>query len=315
MEYKDYYKVLGITREALQDEIKKAYRKLARKYHPDTNKSPGAEDRFKGINEAHEVLKDPKKRAAYDELGANWQSGQEFRRPQNRERTFDFEGGGFSSGGSGEFSDFFETLFGQAAGGMGRGRSAPIRAKGSDQTTDIQINIEDAYHGTTQIITLRKTKRAPDGREVPEENRLSVKIPKGIEQGHKIRLAGQGSPGIENGPAGDLFLKVEFRPHPFYRVEGKNLYLNFPVTPWEMVLGASLETPTPDGPVKLKIPPNSQQGQKLRLRGRGIPSKVKGDLYVILNVALPPATSDKEKAAYRQMADDLAFNPRKHLGL
>lgn len=312
MEYTDYYKVLGLTRKASQDEIKKNYRNLARKYHPDTNKTPGAEDRFKGINEAHEVLKDPQKRAAYDQLGANWKGGQEFRRPQNWENAFDFGEGGFPSGGSGGFSDFFETLFGQA---KGRGHRSPVDQKGADQTIDLKINIEDAYHGTTQILNLRKTKRGVDGRNLPEENRLSVKIPKGLEQGHKVRLAGQGGSGIGNGSPGDLFLKIEFRPHPFYRVEGKDVYLDFPVTPWELVLGASLEVPTPEGPVKLKIPPHSKQGQKLRLHGRGIPSKVKGDLYVILNIALPPAKTDASKAAYEQMAQDLPFNPREHFGL
>ncbi len=315
MEYKDYYKIIGVKRDATQDEIKRAYRKLARKYHPDINKEADAEDRFKEAGEAYEVLKDPEKRAAYDQLGANWKSGQEFRPPPDWDTGFEFSGGGFTGGESAGFSDFFESLFGTPRGGFRQHRTSTLRMKGEDHTAKIQINLEDAYHGTTQTLTLRSPHMDETGHVLTREHRLNVKIPKGINQGQKIRLAGQGGPGMGNAPSGDLYLKVEFKPHPYYRVDGKNVYLDLPVTPWEMALGATIQVPTPEGTVHLKIPADSKPGQKLRLKGRGIPSKEKGDLFVVLNVALPSIEDQKAKSLYEEMARDLNFNPRTHLGV
>jgi len=314
MDYKDYYKSLGVKRDATQDEIKRAYRKLARKYHPDISKEASAAERFKEINEANEVLKDPKKRKAYDRLGSNWQSGEEFRPPPDWGGDTDFGAGGFSGSGAGAFSDFFESLFGQArGGGVGRGRSFSMR--GEDQQAKVLIGIEDAYHGSTQTLTLQKPQMGQGGQVHMREQRLDVKIPKGIRPGQRIRLAGQGSPGHGEAPAGDLYLEVAFRPHPYYRVEGSDLYVDLPVAPWEAALGAKVKIPTPDGMVTLTIPADSKQGSKLRLKGRGLPAQEKGDLYAVLTIVLPSAKTKEEKSLYEQMAQEMAFNPRAHLGV
>lgn len=315
MRYKDYYKIIGVKRDATQDEIKRAYRRLARKYHPDISKEADAETRFKEAGEAYEVLKDPEKRAAYDRLGADWQSGQEFRPPPDWGAGFDFSGGGFTSGKSAEFSDFFESLFGAAGGPFAQHRTPGMRMRGEDHTAKLLISLEDTYHGATQTLSLRTPHLDDTGRHTTREHRLNVKIPKGIKAGQKIRLSGQGSLGTGNAPPGDLYLNVAFKPHPYYRVDGKDVYLDLPLAPWEMALGATVQAPTPEGLVDLKIPPNSKQGQKLRLKGRGIPAKEKGDFFVVLNLVLPPAESEKAKSLYQKMARDFAFNPRTHLGV
>ena len=315
MEFKDYYKIMGVSRDASQDEIKRAYRKLARKYHPDVSKAPDAEARFKEVGEAYEVLKDPEKRAAYDQLGANWKAGQDFRPPPDWDQGFEFHGGGFT--GAEDFSEFFESLFGRAgfaAGPAGRGRRE-YHARGEDSYARILIDLEDAYHGATRSLTLKETELGPDGRPRVRERTLNVRIPKGVRQGQHIRLAGQGGAGVGKGPSGDLYLEVEFRPHPFYEVEGRDVYLKLPLAPWEAALGAQVKVPTPSGTVDLRIPPNSSTGRKLRLKGRGIPAREPGDLYVVLQIALPPADTDSARAAYRQFAEAFEFNPRAHLGV
>ncbi len=314
LEFKDYYKIMGVERSASQDDIKRAYRKLSRKYHPDVSKEADAEEQFKSVGEAYEVLKDPEKRAAYDQLGANWQSGEDFRPPPEWDQGFEFHGGGFTDGDASQFSDFFETLFGgaQAAGGS---HGAHFNMRGEDSHAKVFISLEDAYHGATRTITLRQTEMGADGRPRLKNRTLNVKIPKGVHQGQHIRLAGQGGVGVGQGKAGDLYLEVEFEPHPFYRVEGRDLYLDLPVAPWEAALGASINIPTPAGKVELKIPPNSNSGKKMRLRGRGIPGHSAGDFYVVLQVVLPPADTEKAKALYREMAQQLAFNPRAALGV
>ncbi len=314
MEFKDYYKIMGVDRNATQDEIKRAYRKLARKYHPDVSKEPDAEARFKEVGEAYEVLKDPEKRAAYDQLGANWKAGQEFHPPPGWDAGFEFSGGGFTGGDTSAFSDFFEALFGRGFGGATHRRST-FRAKGEDHHAKILVDLEDAFHGANRTITLQIPEVDAHGHVRTRQRSLKVHIPKGIRQGQRIRLAGQGAPGIGGAPAGDLYLEVEFRPHPFYRVEGRDLYLDLPIAPWEAALGARVKVPTPGGVVDLKIPPNSKSGRKLRLKGRGIPDSPAGDLYVVLQIVTPPADSEKAKALYRQMAQELAFNPRARLGV
>jgi curved DNA-binding protein len=310
MEFKDYYGVMGVARDATQDEIKRAYRKLARKYHPDVSKEPDAEARFKELGEAYEVLRDPEKRAAYDQLGANWKAGQDFRPPPDWDAGFEFSGGYRDSGG---FSDFFESLFGRFgarhAGGPG------FSARGEDHHARILIDVEDAFHGATRTITLHAPQIDAQGHVRTRERTLNVRIPRGVRQGQHIRLAGQGTPGIGGGGAGDLYLDVEFKPHRLYRIEGRDLYLELPIAPWEAALGARVKVPTPDGIVDLTIPAGSTAGRKLRLKGRGIPARPSGDLYVVLQIALPPAESETARRLYRTMQQEMAFNPRTGLGV
>ena len=321
MEFKNYYQVLGVEPEATQDQIKRAYRKLAGKYHPDVSKQPDAEKRFKEVGEAYEVLKDPEKRAAYDQLGSNWRAGQEFRPPEGWDANFEFRGG-FSGHDDKAFSDFFESLFGQgfdrASGGFQEAHSQPgqgFEIRGEDHHAKILIDLDDAYQGAARSLTLRIPEVAADGRVVNRERTLNVRIPRGVRQGQQIRLSGQGAPGLGSGAPGDLYLRVEFRRHPVYEVDGRDIYLDLPVTPWEAALGAQVKVPTPVGAVDMKIPSESSNGQRLRLRGRGIPGSPPGDIYVVIQIALPPAESEKAKAFYRRMREELEFNPRSALGV
>jgi curved DNA-binding protein len=316
MEYKDYYGVMGVARDATQDEVKRAYRKLARKYHPDVSKEPDAEAHFKEVGEAYEVLKDPEKRAAYDQLGKQWKTGQDFRPPPDWDAGFEFRGGGYTTADPGVHSDFFEELFGHGrhARPSGTDRQA-FRMRGEDHHARVSIDLEDNFSGATCSIALRVPELTEDGHVTLRERTLSVRIPKGIRPGQQIRLAGQGGPGFGGGESGALYLAVEFRDHPLYSVEGADLYLDLPVAPWEAALGASIQAPTPTGVVDLKIPANSTPGRKLRLKGRGLIGKQSGDLYVILRVVLPPADSEAAKTLYRQMRDQLGFDPRATLGV
>jgi curved DNA-binding protein len=315
MEFKDYYQIMGVKRDATQDEIKRAYRRLARKFHPDVSKEKDAESRFKEVGEAYEVLKDPEKRAAYDQLGANWKAGQEFRPPPDWDQGFEFRGGGFT--GAEQFSEFFESLFGGGGfgGGFGHLTQRSFDARGEDIHTKVLIDLDDAYQGANRTLTLKQTELGADGRPQVKERTLNVRIPKGVRQGQHIRLGKQGEAGMGRGEAGDLYLEVEFRPHPFYKVEGKDVFLDLPVAPWEAALGATVKVPTPAGKVDLKIPPGSSGGRKLRLKGRGIPAKPPGDLYVVVQIALPPARTEDAKAAYRELEKALAFSPRARLGV
>lgn len=313
MEYKDYYKTLGVERSSTADEIRAAYRKLARKYHPDVSKEKDAEERFKEVGEAYEVLKDTEKREAYDQLGSNWKQGQEFRPPPGWSPSggagFEFRSG---QGGQADFSDFFSSIFGNMGGGFGGGgfnqqgfgQNAGTRQniRGQDQQTKIQIDLEDSLQGAKRSISLRSASG---------DRTLTVNIPKGIKSGQKIRLNGQGQTGL--GGAGDLLLEVEFNPHRLYKVEGSDLTMNLPVAPWEAALGATVKIPLPDGShADVKIPANSRSGRKMRLKERGLPSKPAGDLYLILEIALPTAETPRAKELYEQMAKELAFNPRAH---
>ncbi len=324
MEYKDYYKILGVERNASQDDIKRAYRKLARTYHPDVNKEAGAEAKFKEAGEAYEVLKDPEKRAAYDQLGANWKQGQEFRAPPNWDAGFEFTGGGYTGADASQFSDFFESLFGRMrTGGAGAGfggergfaGAREFHAQGQDHHAKVVIDLRDAYSGAKRAITLRVPEVDPEGHVVVKDRTLNVTIPKGVREGQHIRLAGQGSPGIGKGPPGDLYLEIAFAPDPVFRVEGKDVHLELPVAPWEAALGASVKAPTPAGPVMLKIPPGSTRGRTMRLKGRGIPGSPPGDLHAVLKIVVPPAETEKAKELYRQMERDIPFNPRAGLGV
>ncbi len=309
---------MSVERDAAQDEIKRAYRKLARKYHPDVSDQPDAEARFKELGEAYEVLKDPEKRAAYDQLGANWKAGQNFNPPPDWDQGFEFHGGEFTGADAEQFSDFFSSLFGQGGGGAGHATGYGRRdyhAHGQDTHAKVLIELEDAYMGATKTLTLKHSELGVDGRPQLKERTLNVRIPKGVRQGQHIRLAKQGSPGMGEGVAGDLYLEVEFQPHRFYHVEDKDVFIDLPVTPWEAALGAVISVPTPAGKVDLKVPPNSSGGRKLRLKNRGIPAKVPGDLYVVLKVVLPKAETETERAAYAAFRQAVDFNPRRNLGI
>jgi len=312
MEYKDYYRIMGVKRDASQDELKRAYRKLARKYHPDVSKEPDAEAKFKELGEAYEVLKDPEKRAAYDQLGSQWKQGQEFRPPPDWQAGSRFRDAGGAGPDIGDFSDFFESLFGSTARrrpGSAQG-AREFRVRGEDHHARVVIDLEDSYTGGSRSITLHVPEVDAHGRVHTRPRALNLKIPKGIRQGQQIRLAGQGGAGFGGGEAGDLYLEVEFNPRGHYRVDGADVLLDLPVTPWEAALGATVKVPTPAGPVDLKVPPNSQAGKKLRLKGRGIPARQPGDLYVVLQIVLPPADTAKQREAYEQMKQAFAFNPR-----
>ena len=321
MEYKDYYKILGVERDATQDDIKRAYRKLARTLHPDINKEAGAEAKFKDLGEAYEVLKDPEKRAAYTELGANWKQGQDFRPPPNWDQGFEFSGGGYTNADSAQFSDFFENLFGQAqAGGRGGrggfgGARREYHAQGEDHHAKVVIDLRDAYTGAKRAITLRVPEVDDTGHVVVKDRTLNVTIPKGVREGQHIRLAGQGSPGMGKGKPGDLYLEVQFAPDPLFKVDGKDVTLDLPVTPWEAALGASVKAPTPEGAVMLKVPPGSTKGRTMRLKGKGIPGSPPGDMHAVLKIETPPADTDKAKEFYQQMERELPFNPRAGMGV
>lgn len=310
MEFKDYYQILGVAKTATADDIKKAYRKLARKYHPDVSKEADAEKHMRDINEARDVLSDPEKRAAYDQVGQGYRPGQEFHPPPNWDREnwdagYEYSGRGFSGADTADFSDFFANLFGQ-----GR-RTSGFRERGSDRHAKIQIDLADTYQGATKTITLQTHHVDERGRTSLNEHSLKVHIPKGVKEGQHIRLSGKGNPGVGGGGTGDLYLEIHFKPDPRYRVDGTDVYASLPVTPWEAALGGVIEAPTPSGTVKLTIPPNSQAGRKLRLKGRGIPADEPGDLYMELAVVLPSADTRKAQQLYETMAKELNFNPRK----
>jgi curved DNA-binding protein len=319
MQYKDYYKILGVARDASPDDIKRAYRKLARKYHPDVSKEANAEARFKEINEANEVLKDPQKRAEYDALGSGWHAGDEFRPPPGFDQRGTRREYEFSPEEAARFSDFFSSIFGGGGGegfhaGFGDMGDGMAGRRGMDQTATIQITLEDAYHGATRQLRLEVPEIDAQGRIQSRARTLNVRIPAGVTAGRQIRLAGQGSPG-RGGKNGDLYLEIQFAPHPVYRSEGKDLHMKLPISPWEAALGATVSVPTLGGSVHLKIPAGSQSGQRLRLKGRGLPGKPAGDIYVQLEIVNPPTDSDAARRAYRDLAARFeAFNPRANLG-
>jgi len=308
MKFKDYYEVMGVERTATQDEIKRAYRKLARKFHPDVSKEPNAEARFKEVGEAYEVLKDPEKRAAYDRMGSQWKNGQDFEPPPNWDGGGQFDEREFGFGG-GEHSDFFKSLFGRRAHGA-QGPRARGHAQGRDNHAQIEIDLEDAYRGAQRTISLRMPVMDAQGNVIAQERKLDVTIPKGVRAGQHLRLNGQGGAGFGEGPAGNLYLEIAFRPDPNFRVEGRDVYMDLPLAPWEAALGAAVTAATPDGPVQLNIPADSRAGRKLRLKGRGIPAKHPGDLYAVLSIALPPADTQGAKAAYRAFGKAFDFDPR-----
>jgi len=311
MQYKDYYRILDVPRTASEADIKKAYRRLARKYHPDVSKEPGAEERFKEVAEAYEVLKDPAKRARYDQLGNDWRAGQEFRPPPGwqqwqggRRRTYTT-----GTAGGADFSDFFETLFGGLSGG-GFGQRQDFRRRGEDLRERLSITLEEALHGGQRTVQLSSPERDWHGQLQQRQRTLNVKIPAGVSEGSKIRLAGQGGRGMAGGDDGDLYLEIHIQPHPLFSVENRDVTLTLPLAPWEAALGARVEVPTLAGSVSLTIPANARSGQRLRLRGRGLPGNPPGDQYVVLSIVNPPVDSDRARELFQQLGRELAFDPR-----
>ncbi|MFZ4539109.1 DnaJ C-terminal domain-containing protein [Propionivibrio sp.] len=317
MEFKDYYKILGVSRDETAENIKKAFRKLARKYHPDVSKEPDAEVRMKEINEAYTVLSDPEKRAAYDQLGRGYQPGQEFRPPPDWDAGFEFSGHGFSPGEAADFSDFFAELFGRMGGqprGFGAHRAphgAHFQARGEDHHAKVLLDIEDAFTGPSRQITLRVPQLDAQGHLQLVTRTLNVKIPVGVHAGQVIRLAGQGAPGHGGAPPGDLMLEVHFSPHPRFRADGRDLHLTLPVAPWEAALGGIVAVDLPQGRIKVRIPEGAQSGRQLRVRGKGLPGNPPGDLLFDIQVVLPPADSSRARQLYETMARELAFDPRR----
>ncbi|HEY2255949.1 MAG TPA: DnaJ C-terminal domain-containing protein [Variovorax sp.] len=319
MDFKDYYKVLGLERGASEDEVRKAYRKLARKYHPDVSKEADAEQRMRDINEANDVLRDKEKRAAYDQLADHVARGGSpdgaFQPPPNWDEGFEFHRGpNAGPADHADFSEFFSSLFGAAERRGAERRN--YRARGEDHHAAIEIALEDALNGAEREITLRAQEIDEQGRPQLKTRTLSVKIPAGVHPGQYIRLAGQGMPGHGGEPAGDLYLEVRIAPHKLYRVEDRDLYMNLPITPTEGALGAQVKVPTPaGGVVEVTVPRNARNGLKLRLKDRGLPGKPPGHLYLILEIALPPADTDAARKAYEQLAQAVPFDPRRHLGV
>ncbi|MEO7774182.1 MAG: DnaJ C-terminal domain-containing protein [Steroidobacteraceae bacterium] len=298
MEFKDYYATLGVAASAPQDEIKRAYRRLARKFHPDVSKEPDAEARFKEVAEAHEALIDPERRAAYDLIAQRRAKGEASGPLPAGDPGFEFSG----RGAQGDFSSFFDSLFGSGAAG-GRGQ-------GSDHHARIDIDLRDTYAGIKRTISLRMPTVDARGLATFQERELEVSIPKGIRSGQHLRLSGQGGK-VANGPAGDLYLEIHIREDPVFRLDGRDVYFNLPVAPWEAVLGASVAVTTPAGAMQMNVPPGSPAGRKLRMKGKGLPGKEAGDLYAVLTVVAPPAITDEQKAAYLALAGTFAdYHPR-----
>ena len=322
--FKDYYEIMGVPRTATTDDIKKAYRKLARKYHPDVNKAAGAENRFKEITEANEVLSDSAKRKRYDELGSNWQTGQDFQPPPGWETQFDFRGApgqgrgrgrSFSAQDMGGFSDFFEAMFGdrgRPATGMWQDPEGEWAARGQDHEADLSIALEDAYQGARKSISLQTGEPDERGRIQRRTRTYEVKIPAGTPDGARIRLAGQGGQG-PGGTPGDLYLRVHIAPHPNFRISGSDLETDLPITPWEAALGAKVNLRTVDGQASIQIPAGTESGRKLRLRGKGLPRGAglePGDLMAVIRIVVPSRLSAREKELFEELARKSSFNPR-----
>ena len=310
MQFKDYYETLGVGRDAAAADIKRAYRKLARKYHPDVSKEPNCEAQFKDVQEAYEVLKDADKREAYNRLGPNWKHGDDFAPPPGDAARSSYRDAGFTD--DADFSEFFAQIFRDR---HGRQQTAGdgLQMRGQDRSLRIQISLQDAYQGASRTLSFAVPELDARGevRQIPKT--VTVSLPKGVTAGQRIRLAGQGGPGFNGGPAGDLFLEVEFEADRRFHAEGHDVYLQLPITPWEAALGAKVVVPTLGGKVELSIPPGSQAGRKLRLSGRGLPAHPAGDQYVVLTVVVPEAHDEEQRAVYREMARLMPTDPRAEL--
>jgi curved DNA-binding protein len=302
----DFYKALGVAKSASAEDIKRAYRKMARKYHPDVNTGADADAKFKAAGAAYEVLRDPDKRAAYDRYGSNWETaGQQ----QARQPRPDMEGGFGFDPHTAQQSDIFADLFARGFGGRRAAQSG-----GADQHARIMLDLEEAVQGARKTLSLQVPVVDARGGVTLRTEQIEVTIPKGVTEGQHIRLKGKGGIGPGKGKAGDLFLEVAFRPHPIYRIDGRDISVDLPVTPWEAALGGSVTLPTPGGKVEVKIPENARSGQRLRLKGRGLPGPVAGDLFAILMIVNPPIRTAEARALYENLAQALRFNPRARMG-
>ncbi len=312
VKFKDYYELLGVSRTAEQKEIKKSYRKLARKYHPDINKNPDAEERFKEIAEAYDVLSDPEKRRKYDELGANYRNGQDFRPPPGWEnvRFESFRGPGTAGG----FSDFFESVFGGGSPYTGGPDQRTVwKMRGKDHEAAITIDLQDAFRGAEKVMKLQTGEVDEKGRVHRHTKTYNVKIPTGTTEGARIRMKGQGGPGMGGGPSGDLYLRVHIAPNPVFRLKGRALEVDIAITPWEAALGAKVTIPTMDGKASITLQPGTQSGQRFRLRGKGlagIRGQCVGDLLALVKIVVPTTLSAREKALFKELARDSKFSPR-----
>jgi curved DNA-binding protein len=312
MEFKDYYEILGVDPSADNKAIKTAYRKLARKYHPDVSDHDDAESKFKEVAEAYEVLKDSAKRADFDELRQYGGQQQEFRPPPGWQSSSASRGAG-EGHSQADFSDFFSSIFGGAGGAQAGGFSGqqPFNQRGQDIEMDLPIFLEDTLTEESKKISYHLPHYDNDGRVTEVNKTLNVKIPPGVTDGERIRLQGQGAPGIGEGHSGDLYLRIRLVPHPLFDVEGHNLVLTLPIAPWEAALGAKITLPTLSGKIQLTIPANSQSGQRLRVKGKGLPGKqLQGDLYAVLKVVMPPASNESINRQWQQLAELAPFDPR-----
>lgn len=308
MEFKDYYKTLGVAPDASQDEIRKSYRRLARKYHPDVSAEADAEERFKEVGEAYEVLRDPEKRKGYDQLRTGgFREGESFRPPPGWSGDFDRAGPGgvhFSEDSAGGFSDFFESLFGQ-----GRRADGGRPSRGRDIHARVAIDLESAYAGGVKRVELEQPEVAPDGQLVRNRRALDIRIPPGVTDGRQLRLRGKGGGGT-GGPPGDLYLEVQVLPHPRFELHGRDVHVTLPIAPWEAVLGGQVAVPTLGGPVTMSVPAGAASGQRLRLKGKGMPGPTPGDQYVTLKIVMPPVRDDRDRKLFETMREQMKFNPR-----
>lgn len=319
MKYKDYYATLGVERTASAEEIKKAYKKLAHKYHPDVSKEPKAEERFKEIAEAYQTLKDAEKRAAYDQLGTNYQPGQEFRPPPDWQQQFRWsESGGGPAGGFSfedlDLSDLFESLARGRGRGGARAGGANVPIPGADYEVTVHLSLEEAFNGTQVDLELAMPEYDAQGRVRQAPKKIKARIPKGATNGQRLRLRGQGGKGFNGGRDGDLYLDIVLHPHRLFRVSDHDVYLDLPLAPWEAALGATVEVPTLSGRVNLRVPPGTTAGRKLRLGKKGLPKPGggEGDLYAIVQIVNPTVLDERERELFRQLAEHSKFDPRGH---
>jgi curved DNA-binding protein len=316
MEFVDYYKVMDVAEDASAEKIKRSYRKLARKYHPDVSKEVDGEEKFKKVAEAYQVLKDTDRRKEYDELrkyGAG--SGRGYSPPPGWQSQAGFDPGDFSGTGPGEFSDFFEELFGQRANARRTPHSESNHAaRGQDVHSRLQISLKDAFNGVSLPVELSRPTIHSDGSIRSENRTVNIKIPKGVVNGQTIRLRGQGGPAIGDAPVGNLYIELTIADDAVFHLDGTNVTTTLRVTPWEAALGASIVVLTLAGKVNLTIPPNSTNGHKLRMKGRGMPGASPGDHYVVLAIVAPPADTEAQKQLYREMSELWSFNPRENKG-